>query len=480
MKKLFWISIILSFFSLTQPVFASDSSLKNNKFGIHITQKEDLDQAEQLVNSNGGAWGYVTIVIQDTDKDKTKWQAFFDACREKHLIPIVRIATHLENGVWVKPANDSLLQWPEFLDSLNWPVKTRYVVIYNEPNQTKEWGNEVDPKHYARILDLAIKSFKQTNQDFFVLNAGLDQAAPNSKTTMDELNFLREMRFEVPDIFNELDGWVSHSYPNHGFVGKPWEKGRATVRGYEWELSILKNNFSLTKNLPVFITESGWPHSLGLKIKGRYGRWVTVKESFYKPEVTASYLEEVMKNVWVPDTRVIAVTPFILNYPYYPFENFSWLDKEGNPYPQFETVRQIAKTKGEPEQIEKFEVVNFSLPSFLPVNFVFKGIITLKNTGQSIWGEKKFSLKSKTENLSLSDLVLPEGVFVKPGETHIFGYTLETASASASNEVSWEGVENHHLIVFEAWKLTENKDSFFNHFLRNILNFWYNFRLGRP
>ncbi len=63
----------------------------NNFFGIHILFPSELDQASSLVNSTDGAWGYVTIPIQSSDKDLVKWQSFMDEAREKKLIPIIRL-----------------------------------------------------------------------------------------------------------------------------------------------------------------------------------------------------------------------------------------------------------------------------------------------------------------------------------------------------------------------------------------------------
>jgi len=447
----------LLFLIFNQPIFA----LENNKIGIHITQTEDLEKAAQLVNSQGGDWGYVTVVIQETDRNYEKWQNFFDQCREKHLIPLVRIATHLEGETWAKPSESSIEEWADFLTSLNWPVKNRYVIVFNEPNHAKEWGGRLDPGEYAIILTKAIDTFKQKNQNFLILNAGLDQAASDSQETMDEIKFLRKMDEKVPGIFLKLDGWVSHSYPNHGFVGKPWETGRATIKGYEWELSILKNlknNFNLSSDLPIFISETGWPHQLKNK-----------NERFYSEKVTANFIRQAFENIWLKDEKVMAVTPFILNYPYYPFANFSWLDSQGEPYPQFNEVKSIGKVKGEPQQEESSKLENIFLPPFLTTNFVFEGKVVLKNTGQSIWGEKEWLRKANSPGLKLSDLKLPEGKLVKPGETIELSFTLETPAQAGVYSFFWEGLPKFSLRVFDLWGLTSSKKSPLNIFLESLL-----------
>lgn len=464
------LSCIFSTTFIILPAFAET----NNKFGIHISQKEDLEKASELINSNGGDWGYVTIVIQENDRNQKKWQDFFDLCREKHLIPIIRIAAEPSGDTWKKPEIKNVEAWGNFLDSFNWPVKIRYITVYNEPNHTKEWGGEVNPKEYAQILSRFIEVLKNLDKNFFIMNAGLDQAASNSLTTMDEYKFLSLMDKEVPGIFNRLDGWVSHSYPNHGFVGKPWEKGKASIKGYDWELAVLKTNFGLKKELKVFITETGWPHSLGLMVKNRYGRMVPLVEKFYKPEMVALYLEQAFLNTWLPDNKVIAVTPFIINYPAEPFLNFSWLDSNGNPYPQFDRVKQISKEPGQPEQITKYEIVGISYPSLIPANNYFKGRVSIKNTGQSIWGEKPFAIESLGSQIKLTSLTLPDKTVVKPGDKYTFEFEFQTPGKGGEYDLTWNNLPVYQTTVFEAWKLTNTKDTFFNRTVRKLDDFWYN------
>lgn len=451
MYKKFLKSVLLLFLFF---LFSSSTThaFQNNIFGIHITHKEDLKKATELVNSGAGDWGYVTVVIRDNEKNSGYWQEFFNLAREKHLIPLVRLATHLDGDAWIKPRLEDLANWPEFLDSLNWPIKQRYIIVYNEPNHDKEWGNDANPREYAQILEKAVKVFKQKNPDFQILNAGLDQAAANYKETIDELDFLKQMSAEIPEIFNQLDGWTSHSYPNHGYLGKPWETGKATIRGYLWELEVLKN-LGTTKDLPIFITETGWLNT-----------------------TTADYIKYAYENIWLPDSRVMAITPFILNYPQAPFSQFSWLDENGQSYQQYETVKTLSKIKGTPEQIEKYEIVNDHLPSVLPPNFSYQGKINLKNTGQSIWGEKEFKLSASSSSnlIKITDLILPTGILVKPSEQFNFEFTVETGSRGGDYQFSWKDLPTHKLHIFSFGSLTPNKNSFLNQFWQRLLSFFFN------
>lgn len=347
----FFLSILTAFlfFSLTTPAFAivSPADTPNNKYGIHIVDENDLDSAAKLVNSQGGDWGYVTMVIRDDDRNSEKWQRIFDSMRSLHLIPIIRLATHPKGDTWEAPKVDDARAWADFLDSLYWVNKNRYVIIFNEPNHAKEWGGSINPREYAQILTAFSWQLKKTSKDFFILPAGLDASAPNGGSTMDELDFLREMIFSDPQIFSYIDGWTSHSYPNPMFSGKTTDIGRGTLRTYLWEMEILKS-FGQKDNLPVFITETGWAHEEG----------VTTNKSYYPASAIADFIKEASQDIW-SDEKVVAVTPFILNYQSYPFANFSWQKPNENSfYPFFDTYKSLAKVSGKPQLNTIFDGFN--------------------------------------------------------------------------------------------------------------------------
>lgn len=306
-------------------------SVPNNKYGIHVADPNDISKVKDLVNSSSGDWGYVTVVIPDNERKIDVWQPVFNRMKRDHLIPIVRLATHVEGGVWVKPSLSDINVWTDFLnDALPWPTKNRYVILFNEPNHAKEWGGEISPNEYADILVSYAHALKQASEDFFVLPAGLDASAPNSKDTMDEELFLRWMIARKPDIFKIVDGWTSHSYPNPGFSGSPYAQGRGTIRTFEWELSLL-SDFGVTRNLPIFITETGWAHSR------------------LSPDEVSEYLTIASQTVW-NQPQIAAVTPFLFNYQDSLFSMFSWLHLvTQEPYSFYRSYQEITKVRGTPE-----------------------------------------------------------------------------------------------------------------------------------
>ena len=413
MKKIFIVifSVYLLFTSFGH-VFAED--LQNNKFGIHLATPDDgdLDRAEELVNSSGGRWGYVTLVIQENDRDLNKWQGVFDKLREQRMIPIIRIATKPDGSNWRRPDKSDAQSWVDFLNKLHWVVKNRYILIFNEPNHASEWGGKVDTEDYAHVSKEFATKLNGANQDYFIMLAGMDASAPSQMPDYeDEAIFLREVVQQIgTKDFNKLfDGLASHSYPNPGFVGSPYGQGRGTTRGYEWELSLL--NSIGVKELPVFITETGWNG-----------------EALSRQQV-ASNFRIAYHDVWLPDGRVIAITPFILNYQTEPFLKFSWVKPQNvGVYPEFGVVRGMTKVAGVPEIKQSGKFI-FDLPHELVAKSAYHFQIELENTGQAIWmADEDYSLKIEGIPETQS-LVSPIGR-IKPFESKIIDLYITTREVS--------------------------------------------------
>lgn len=312
---------------------------KNNKFGLYVYAEvaDYFDLAEELVNSNGGEWGYVLIPYNMTDRDTGKWGRVFRELTEKKLIPIIQL-----NAVDTDDYEDQTEDAAKFLNQFLWPIKERYISAYNEMNDSKFWFDRVDPEEYARILDYTIKEFKDQNENFFIMNGALNITAPNDSKHMDGFLYMREMNEEVPGIFEKLDGWASHPYPQPFFTGSPYAQGRFSIRAYETELAYLKNELGVKKNLPVFITETGWPHAEGEE---------AYESSFLPVDKVTEYFKIAFEEYWLKDDRVVAVTPFTIYYNP-PFDHFSWVNKDKVPYKHFQELKKLKKVKGNPETLQ--------------------------------------------------------------------------------------------------------------------------------
>ncbi len=324
---IFLISFSVQSFAIYQPQI-----IPNNKFGIHILDTSEISKASDLVNSKGGNWGYVTIPIQYGDRDLVKWQKFMDDCSQYHIIPILRIATeayYQNTSVWRKPTEYDIVDFVNFLNSLNWPIKNRYVLIYNEINRNDEWGGlPPSPEEYADFLSYTINVFKSQSTDFFIIAAGLDNASPNDGVKyMDNLVFLRRMGKHNPEVFTKIDGFSSHSYPNPNFAQAPSKTKLEGTSTYLYESDIV-NSFAKSIK-PVFITETGW------------------NADVLSQNLISSYYVTAMTEIWGKDNNVIAVTPFILESNGGPFDKFTFI-KNGQFTMYAKAYQDIRKVNGAP------------------------------------------------------------------------------------------------------------------------------------
>jgi hypothetical protein len=364
--------LLISF--LPQPIraFYEPLSVPNNKYGIHIAELTDLKDAAGLVNSNGGDWGYVTLVIQDGDRNVGKWQEIFNSMRRLHLIPILRLATHPEGDSWKIPQKEDAKRWVSFLDSLIWPIENRYVILFNEPNHSKEWGNTINPEEYADVALFYAAALKEQSPDFFILPAGFDMSASSDGQAMEASEYIKRMYSSKPEFFSKIDGWTSHSYPNPGFSGSPYAMGKGTIASFLWELQFL-NSLGITKPYPLFITETGWTHNEGKYSGGRL-----------TPGDVANNLTLAASGVW-NNPRIVAITPFLLNYQGSPFDNFSWKKLNSSEFhPQYQMYQKLVKTKGMPNQHESYQLKEPLFPDTLVTNSTYTLEGELTNTGQGI------------------------------------------------------------------------------------------------
>jgi hypothetical protein len=425
---MFIFAILITFFLSYSPILASD----RNIFGLHLTQTQDINSAYPIINSSGADWGWATIVIRADQLDHGVWQEFFDNCRIHHIIPILRLATTMENSYWKKPDFSTVDNLATFLNSLNWPTTKQHVILFNEINHGSEWGGSTDPKEFADLAIYSSNKLKSLNSNFFILSSALDLAAPEKPPEFKSAqNIYREIFLYKPEYFESFDGLASHSYPNHGYIGTPNDTGQHSIRGYQWELNYIRS-LGINTTYPVFITETGWPHREG----------ESDNNQFYTTETSANFLSKALA-IWSNDSRIYAVTPFIYNYPHFPFDHFSWLDSSEKMYQNYQQIIYISKVKNTPSQITKYEMVTNHLPFVLITDNDYTGQIVLRNTGQSIWGEQKFCLTPQTTRNVVLDAICTGDERTLPNQVKTFNYKLKITSLSDYKDktfISWENL----------------------------------------
>lgn len=298
-------------FTSANSVLAFDAS----KIGIHILNIEELEDARRLVPESSSSYVTIPFTLADLEK-KEHWQSFFDSARELNVIPLVRLTTTYssERNAWEVPTKKNIVDQITFLSSLNWPTDKKHIIIFNEVNHAKEWGGKVDPNSYAEVLEFASQWAHTEEENYVVLPAAMDLAAPNSLITREAFSYLSALLEYSPTVFDHVDVWNSHSYPNPGFSSSPLRNGKNSLRGFTYELNYLKEKTG--RDFNVMITETGWQES------PQVTRWLT------------DYYTYAFQHIW-SDDRVLAVTPFILKGSPGPFTGFSFLDAQNNPTNQY-------------------------------------------------------------------------------------------------------------------------------------------------
>ena len=248
-------------------------------------------------------------------------------CDRLHLIPILRIASFPVDDHWMAPNEWDLIDFSNFLNDLPWPVKNRYVIIYNEPNHEGEWGGFVYPAEYARVLDRAIDIFHKINPDFFIIAAGMDSSAPNGPNSMSGYEYLQAMNDRISGIFGKLDGFSSHSYGNPAFSTPPNIYSTVNIANYRFEENFLSSVG--VNNVKIFITEAGW------------------RADLTGEEKASKYYLQAFQNVWIDD-NIVAVTPFLLSAQSGPFTGFSFTDSDFKPFAK--SLISLPKNNGQPQK----------------------------------------------------------------------------------------------------------------------------------
>jgi len=309
-----------------------------------------------------GPGGIVVQVIRVDDMRVAKWQNFIDHAAARELTPVLRLSTTFdrENRVWNPPEPDEFglyLEWGEryaaFINGLTWPDPDRkHVIILNEPNNGHEWGHRPDPVAYAQFFAQVADTLKREVPGVVILNGAIDLYAPDTGTQpfpnsdtyfINAATFMDAMVTAVPNVFEYVDVWNSHSYPMHTFTAAPWEREyhfdvmhdapavtdnppdgvmNRGINGYEWELWKLESYGVDTTDLPIMITETGWRHNAGDAASADY------MAGYPSPKRAAQYLDMAMRgNVdghhpdapqdgwtpWLADERMVGVAYFALD-----------------------------------------------------------------------------------------------------------------------------------------------------------------------
>jgi len=246
----------------------------NPRMGVHTRLTDEVEEWKiqrtlEMVREMGAPWivEYFPWGYYEREKGHYDWShpdLVVDHAIAQGLTVIARIDFVPD---WARPADttyrylaeDHFDDYADFIYAFvqHFAGRVHYVIIWNEPNLSFEWGYRLpDPAAYTRLLQMSYARAKEADPHVMVLAAGLAPtlAPPGSEWGMDDLEFLQGMYDAGAQ--GHFDGLAIHAY---GWTRSPDAPAAADTLSFsraELLHDILVRNGD--GDLPCFVTEAGW------------------------------------------------------------------------------------------------------------------------------------------------------------------------------------------------------------------------------
>lgn len=184
-----WLARILSLMIFSLVFLTASQSVQAQfdgtcKFGVHMLSPSDEDyvKASELINSNGGANCWVTVVFREDEMKAEDLQRIHDLARRHEFNIIHRLEKGFDDkGNWYMPTQDTVKKFIDEIETINPYSKDVYVTLGNEPTHSAMCGG-CTPEQYANWAADAIQILHTASRDdditYQVGLAGQDLASP--------------------------------------------------------------------------------------------------------------------------------------------------------------------------------------------------------------------------------------------------------------------------------------------------------------
>ena len=304
---------------------------------------QQLNWVVEVVGENSYAKQLIKDVEASWTGPKQCWIDFVNACYNRNITPVIRLAGTYGSNVWNEPVADSpgnytsiAAAFARVVDGL--PTRDGhllYIEIWNEPNLNLEWGGEANPEEYAAMaVDVAAAIRALGDDHIVIMNGGLSPYGDIAP-----LAFIDRMA-RVDGWLNSFDVWASHTYPGNRPPEYNLHDGTATTYT---ELSIDSYMIELERlaqygrdDLQVLVTETGY--ALGASnLSSQYG-YAVIGESN-----RADYMLRAMSDYWAQWPEVLGVCPFELVDPNGNWDVWDWRDNSGSTHTQYDVLAAASK-----------------------------------------------------------------------------------------------------------------------------------------
>jgi hypothetical protein len=352
---------------------------RNELAGVHT---RFIDEAEtwkiqrglSMIREMGAPWvvEFFPWAYLEPSKGNYQWQVaerIIDHANRQGLQVIARLGYVPD---WARPAGDEQQTTFTYLDrahyadfaefaaafAAHFKGRVNYIVIWNEPNLSGEWGmRPVDPAGYVALLQVSYAPIKQANPGVTVLAGALAPTLEpaGSAQGLDDLLYLQGMyqalgadaqgqsltanlqsptaqsKIENPKskiLSRPYDGWAIHAY---GRTDPPEATPAADVINYrraELEHDVMEQHGD--GDLPVFITEAGWNDDVN---------WAFGVTPAQRIQYTLGAWDYAQAH-W-PWVRCVAMWVFKLPAPAHGYrDNYTFVTPSLEPLPIYDEVKQ--------------------------------------------------------------------------------------------------------------------------------------------
>ncbi|MFN8439631.1 MAG: beta-galactosidase [Caldilineaceae bacterium] len=244
----------------------------NPKLGVHTRLTDEVEpqkikQTLEMVREMGATWivEYFPWAYIEPEAGQFNWahaDLVVDHANRQGLTVIARIGYVPE---WARPKESSplYLDEPRFDDfgrfaaefAKHYAGRVRYMIIWNEPNLSLEWGYErPDVTKYVNMLHKVNPLIKAANPEMQVLAGALAPTFDNGDVAINDLTFLRQMyQLGAADWFDIL---AAHAYGWHFPPDDPPAEDVINFRRVELLRQIMVE--AGDADSPIMITEGGW------------------------------------------------------------------------------------------------------------------------------------------------------------------------------------------------------------------------------
>lgn len=321
----------------------------NPKMGVHTRLTDEAEawkikRTLEMVREMGAPWivEYFPWAYYEPRPGQFEWghpDLVIEHANRQGLTVIARLGFVPE---WARPLESTPLLLPEehyadfgrfaaaFVE--RYAGKVDYVIIWNEPNLTLEWGyRPVDPESYVEMLRVVYPMIKKANPNVQVLAGALAPtlAPPGSEWGMDDLIYLQRMyEAGAADYFDIL---AVHAYGWHSDPDEPADAQVINFRRTELLHAIMQRNGDGDK--PLMITEGGW---------NDHPRWTRAVRPGQRIQNTIRAYE-IARDEW-PWLHSISFWAFRFPWDAKTYQDYyTFVDAEFEPKPIYEEVRAYAR-----------------------------------------------------------------------------------------------------------------------------------------